>query len=295
MRLPSTAVLILVLLVPLAGCSGFIGSTPENAPGFAPGVTSDRVTNSSTLSTAHHEILQNTSYTFVRNYSQRVETDGYQYAVDHDTRVWVAADGSFLYHHHGVVSGGDHPSEYVDGVWTNGTVTLTRTVDVSNESVTYTRYRPPNPFSAENATNIDIPGALDDALVTETWNETGDSFVRVSLNRSEMRRWQAANRTTANLTTRHASTATVREDGFVPSFNTSVFGDRPLPIAATDSVDSNERPIAQFRDRTSVRYRGLGRTDVPRPNWVSKALKSTGSVSFGEPTTPLAWNATKFD
>lgn len=291
MRHPSTAVLILVLMIPLAGCGGIFDSTTQETPTFAPGVTSERVTNASTLSAANRAILQNTSYTYVRNYTQRVDTAGYHYAVDHDTRVWVAADGSFLYHHRSVVTGGEHPSEYVNGVWTNGSIAVMRTVNVSNESVTYTRYRPPEPYPAANATHNDVSGALGGALVTTTWNESGTAYVHVRATRSESRRWQAANRTTVNLTTRRTATATIREDGFVPSLNTSVSGDRPLPVAANDSVTSNRRPIAHFRDQASVRYWALGQTNVPRPNWVDDALAATDGLSFGQTTTPRARNA----
>ena len=119
MRLTSTAVLALVLLVPLAGCSGLFGLATEDAPTFAPGVTGERVTDASALAAANRAILQNTSYTYTRNYTQRVDAEGYHYAVNHDTRVWVAADGSFLYHHRGVVTGSEQPSEHIDGVWTN--------------------------------------------------------------------------------------------------------------------------------------------------------------------------------
>lgn len=290
MRRPSTVVLVVVLLASLAGCGGLFDSTPR-APAFAPGVTSEQVTNASALSAAHRETLQNTSYTYVRNYTQRIDADGYHYAVAHDTRVWVAADGSFLYRHHGVVTGSRQPSDHVDGVWSNGSVAVTRTVAVSNESVTYTRSRPPDPFPAANATHGDVSGALGGARVTERWNESGAAYVRVGVDRSETRRWQAANGTDVNLTTRRTATATVREDGLVPALDRSVSGRRPLPVAARDSTTSNARPVAHFRDRARVRYGALGRTDVPRPDWVDDALAATEGLSLGERTTPRAWNA----
>lgn len=291
MRPPSTAVLILVLLIPLAGCSGIFGPTTRKAPTIAPGVTSGNVTDASTLAAANRAILQNNSYTYVRNYTQRVDSDGYHYAVDHATRVRVAADGSFLYHHRIAVTGGEHPSEYVDGVWTNDSVAVIRTVNVLNESMTYTRYRPPEPYLAANATHNDISGVLGGAPVTATWNESGTAYVSVRANRSGPRPWLAGNETAVNLTTRRTVAATIREDGFVPSLDTSVSGDRPLPAAANDSITSNGRPIARFSDQTSVRYRALGTTDVPRPNWVDDALGATKGLSLGETSTPQARNA----
>ncbi|MFB6096362.1 MAG: hypothetical protein ABEJ74_03125 [Haloferacaceae archaeon] len=291
MRPPSIAVLVLVLLLPLVGCSGVFGPTAHEAPRFAPGVTDERVTSATTLSAANRAILENTSYTYVRNYTQRMDAEGYHYAVTHDTRAWVAADGSFRYRHRGVVTGGAHPSTYVDGVWTNGSVAVARTVDVDNESVTYTRYRPPEPYSAANATHNDVSPALDGAVVTKRWNESGAAYAGVRADRSESRRWQAANGTVVNLTTRRTAAATVREDGFVPSLETSVSGERPLPVAANDSVDSPGRPIAHFRDEASVRYRALGRTTVTRPDWVDEGLAATEGLPLGQPTTPRPTNA----
>ncbi|MFA9516591.1 hypothetical protein ACERIT_05145 [Halopenitus sp. H-Gu1] len=291
MRLVSAAVLALVILIPLAGCSGIFGPTAQEPSTFAPGVSNERVTDAATLAAANRAILQNTSYTYVRNYTQRVDTEGYHYAVNHDTRVWVGADGSFLYHHRGVVTGGEHPSEHIDGVWANGSIAVTRTINVRNGSVTYTRYRPPEPYSAANATHNDVSRALRGALVTTTWNESGTAYRRVHANTSETRRWQASNGTAVNLTTRRTATATIREDGLVSSLNTTVSGDRPLPVAANDSIRSNGRPIAHFRDQASVRYRELGTTDIPRPDWVDEALAATDGLSFGQTTAPRLRNA----
>jgi hypothetical protein len=188
MRHNSAAVLTLVLLIPFAGCSGLFGPAAQETSTFAPGVTNERVTDASALEAANRAILQNTSYTYVRNYTQRVDTEDYRCAVNHDTRVWVATDGSFLYHHRGVVTGGEHPSEHIDGVWANDSIAVMRTINVPNESVTYTRYRPPEPYSAANATHSDISGALGGAIVTTTWNESGTAYADVHANTSETRR-----------------------------------------------------------------------------------------------------------
>lgn len=286
MRLPSTTVLVVALLVPLAGCAGLVGPSAQETATFAPGVSTDRVTDATALDEGNRAILRNTSYTYTSNYSQRVSADGYDYAVDHDTRVWVAADGSYLYHHRGVVTESETSATYVDGVWANESVAVMRTVDVENDSVTYTRYRPPEPYSAANTTRSGISDSLEEATVTETWNESGSAYARVRANESESNRWQGADGNTVTLTTRHEAVATVREDGFVPSLNSSLSGERPLPVAADDSESADSRAIAQIRDQTRIRYSAVGTTDVPRPDWVDVALGATEGLSDGETSPP---------
>lgn len=291
MRLPSSAVVALVLVIPLAGCSGFFG--PTQPPSLAPGVTTERVDDASLLEDANRDVLRNSSYTYVRNYTQRIDADGYHYAVDHDTRAYVAANGAFLYHHRGVVDSGDRSSVYVDGLWANGTVAVARTVNVANESVTYTCYRPPEPYSAANATRADVAAALGGASVTTTWNESDTGYVRVRATESQTRRWQASNGTVVNATTTRNATATVRGDGFVPSLNASVFGLRPLPVGASNSDASSDGSLARFRDSSRVRYTSLGSTRVPRPDWIDTALEATDGLPFGQTTAPRATDGSR--
>ena len=285
MRSPFPPILVFVLLVLLAGCGGIFGTTSQEAPAFAPGITSERVTDPSTLGAANRAILQNASYMYTQNYTQRISAPGYRYGADHDTRVWVAANGSFLYHHRGVVSSNNRFSEHIDSVWANDSIAGMRSVDVQNDSVTFTRYRPPKPFSAAKVTRSGISGAFGDAYVMSRWNKSGSEYVHVRANTSETHRWRMANDTAVNLTTRHTAMATVRADGFVPSLNTSIAGDRPLPVAANKSVNRTSRPIAYIHDRTRIRYDSLGTTHVPHPPWVGRALAATKGLQFGETTS----------
>lgn len=288
----STTTALVVLVLAVAGCSGFVGGTSQEGPEFAPGVTEERVTNASLLADANRAVLDNTSFTYVGNYSQRVDAEGYRYAVDHDVRVWAARDGSYLYRHHGVVRSSDGESNRIDGVWANGTIAVSRTVDVSNGSVTYARYRPPDPYPVRNVTRSDVASALENATVVETENESGTAYARVRATESETRRTQAANGTAVNVTTRRNATATVREDGFVPALDATYASHRPLPVAATNRSGSRtDRPLARVTDTTRTRYAALGSTQVPRPGWVETALAATEGLSPGERTRPMATNA----
>lgn len=282
----SSIALIAVLLFSLAGCSGLLGSTAEQAPEFAPGVTAERVENASQLADATRKTLQQTSYTYVSNGTQRIVADGYHYTAEHDTRVWVSADGAFRYHHHGVVNGSGAGSNFVDGVWTNGTAAVARTVNVDNESVTYTRYRPPEPFSARNATQAGVATALQNGSVSERWNESGTEFARVRTTESQTRRTQAGNGSVVNATTTRNATATVRADGFVSALDASVSGQRPLPAAAANESAGAERPLARTVDTSRVRYSALGSTTVTKPAWVETALEATEDLTVGERTRP---------
>jgi hypothetical protein len=263
-----------VALLVLSGCSALSGPAE-----FAPGVTDERVVNATALSAAHAAVLANGSYTFTRNASQRVEADGYRYAVDHDTRVWVSTGGDYLYRHRAVVDTMEGSSHRVDGVWSNGSVAVTRTVDVDNESVRYTRYRPPEPYSVADVTRSGISSALGAATVVETWNHSGARYARLASNESETRRIQARNRTAVNATTTREAAATVRADGFVPRMARTITGQRPLP----SSVDANAA-VGHINDTTTIRYTDVGSTVVGRPDWVDDALEATEDLAPGEHT-----------
>lgn len=263
-----------VALLAISGCSGLSGSAE-----FAPGVTEERVVNATALSAGHGDVLANVSYTFTRNASQRIEADEYTYAVTHDTRVRVSRNGDYLYRHRAVVETTEGSSHRLDEVWSNGTVAVGRNVDLDNNSVTYTRYEPPEPYSAANVTRSGISGALGAATVVETWNESGTRYARLASNESETRRIQARNRTIENATTIRVTTATVREDGFVPRVTWTVAGQRPLPA----SLDT-DAAVGHINDTTRVRYTDVGSTDVGRPDWIDEALNTTEDLAPGERT-----------
>ncbi|MFB6129533.1 MAG: hypothetical protein ABEJ28_01780 [Salinigranum sp.] len=304
MRPPSTArqstalaVLALVLLSSLAGCSSLASLGHSGPPAFAPGVTRERVTNASALAAADRAVLRNTSYTYSQNFTQRIDADGYHYAVDHDTRVWAAANGSFLYRHRGVVAGSEHASNRLDDLWSNGSVVVARTVNVDDGTVTYRRYRPPGPFSAANATWSRVDTTLVGARVVRTWNDSGREYARVRLNETRTSRMAAGNGTPVNATTVRTANVTIREDGFVRSLDSSVSGRRPLPAFANasgrtnDSATATGRSLARIHDEAHVRYTALGATRVPRPAWVDDALAATADLGFGEETSPRPANA----
>lgn len=273
-------VLGLAVLVALSGCT-FITGTAE----FAPGVSEDRVNNASALATAHHDALTNTSYTFTRTASQYVEGDQYRYSVDHDTRVEVAAGDSFRYRHRSVIVTANGTSRRLDGVWKNRTIAVSRTVDLDEDTVTYTRYRPPEPYSVANVTRSGVSSALRKAVVVDIWNESGLRYARIVSNGSETRRVQTRNGTAVNATTTSQTSAIVRDDGFVPQLEWSIAGQRPLP----QSLSSDDE-LGLINDTTRIRYTDVRSTIVDRPDWVDEALEATEGVAMGEATEPRPAN-----
>jgi hypothetical protein len=158
-----------------------------------------------------------------------------------------------------------------------------RAVDLDDDSVTYTRYRPPEPFTAADVARSGVKSALRGAAVTESWNESGTEFARLGTNESETRRVRASNGTAVNATTRRTATATVRADGFVPRIEWTITGHRPLPSSVgADGV------LSRVRDETRVRYTDLGSTTVDRPAWVDDALAATADPVPSEPRSPAA-------
>lgn len=278
------AVLALVCAGALGGCLFLPG--PDATPGFAPGIEDDRVQNASRLAAAHRTSIANTSYSHIENASQSVDATGYHYAIDHRTRVHVAANGSFLYHHRALVDESDGDTEYLDGLWANDTVALARTVRPVNGTVTYTRYHPPEPYTAVDATRSGISAALENATIAARWNESGQAFARLEATETETRRMAAANGSVVTVTTIRTATAVVREDGLVRELETTLEGTRPLPVAANRSVAGPGRPLAAIRESQHVRYEQVGTTTVPRPLWVVEALEATDGLASGERTTP---------
>jgi hypothetical protein len=268
------AVVGVVALLALSGCSGLSGPAE-----FAPGVTGERVDNATALAAAHSAVLANDSYTFTRNYTQRIEAEEYAYAAAHDTRVRVSPAGDYLYRHRAVIDTTTGSSRRLDGVWSNGTVAVMRTVH--NGTVSYTRYQPPEPYSATDVTRSGIASALEGATVVETWNESESRYARLSSNESETRRIQARNDTAVNATTSRQATAVVRGDGFVSRAAWTVAGHRPLPASINaDAV------LGHVNDTTRIRYTDVGSTAVVRPDWVDDALDATEHLSEGTATAP---------
>jgi len=271
--------LLALALCATAGCTGVFG-TDHTAPSFAPGVSTERVTNATALAHAHRAVLANTSYTYAANATQRL---GENYTATYLTREWIATNGSFRYRGRSVVENGDHRSDSLSGVWTNGSIALRRTVNVSNGTVTYTRYRPQAPLPVPNATRTRIRQVFvgPNTTVTRTQNASGHAFATVVANESRTSRTALANGTITNVTRDRRANATVRSDGLVPELDVSERGYRPFP-GANGSV--------RYSDESHVRYAGLGSTVVGRPPWVETALNATAGLRYGEKTAPRSWN-----
>jgi hypothetical protein len=254
-------------LLVLAGCGGATtteapsptptatataGPTATDAPTVAPGLTASRVVDAEALARAHDERLGSTART-TRTRTTYELPDGTVLA---DVRTTTRRTGSTVPAAHSRTVEGEAPAAVgaptTDlALWTNGSVTVRRTV--ANGSTTYaTGSGVPDELDGagtRRATLADLLAATNATVVDERTNAGVSAYrLRGSSRPAGDSRFASSDDVTF--------TALVGEDGVV----------REYDVAYRTTVDGR-----QVRVIDSVRYDALGRTTVTRPGWYANA------------------------
>lgn len=273
------AISAVVLLVLLAGCNGApsvdgpdtaTSVTPVEVPAdydYAPGVTTDGVTEPATLAAAHEQVLANSSFRITANRTVRYAngTLREQLLVD----VAVAENRTFLA---AATTRGPNAPVFLGRppatgtYWSNGSVNVRKLT--RDGTTTYNEFEMPGsgagtwrywtqtvPFGGGQATPGAYYGSLFAAVPTSVTGEN-TSGSTTSYRLASERPIVGEFRTDVTDVRDVRLVATVREDGLVTDLSLRYVGE----------VDG-----ATVRVVRTVRYRGVGSTTVARPSWFENA------------------------